>query len=86
MKAETVALGERLIAQETGLDRQFSEKQVTPANLQASTGAIGSTQGALRAAHLRNHLSTLDVLTPDQVHRYRELRGYAGGHSGGSPH
>jgi hypothetical protein len=76
MRAETIPLGERLIAQETDLDRLFAEKRITPASLQASTQAIGSTQAALRAAHLRYHLSTLEVLTPHQVHLYAELRGY----------
>ena len=84
MRAETVPLGERLIAQETELDRQFATKSVTPASLQATTAAIGSTQGALRGAHLHYHLSTLEVLTPEQVHRYGELRGY--GTSGGQGH
>jgi Spy/CpxP family protein refolding chaperone len=78
MKAETVPLGERLIAQETDLDRLFAAKSVTPASLQAVTVDIGSTQGALRAAHLRYHLSTLDILTPEQVRLYGELRGYGG--------
>lgn len=85
MKAETVALGERLIAQETDLDRQFASKSVTSASLQAATVEIGATQGALRGAHLRYHLSTLEVLTPEQISRYNELRGYgmAGGHGHG---
>ncbi|MEE1657595.1 Spy/CpxP family protein refolding chaperone [Microvirga sp. CF3062] len=76
MKAETVPLGERLIAQETDLDRQLAGKTVTPASLQAATADIGTTQGALRFAHLRHHLSTLDILTPEQVRSYGELRGY----------
>ena len=84
MRTETVPLGERLIAQETELDRLFATKSVTPASLQATTTAIGSTQGALRGAHLRYHLSTLEVLTPEQVRRYGELRGY--GASGGHGH
>ena len=56
MKAEAVPLGERLIQQETELERLFAEKAVTPANLESATSAIGVTQGALRAAHLRYHL------------------------------
>jgi hypothetical protein len=86
MTAETVPLGEKLIAQEADLDRQFAERSVTEASLAAATQAIGATQGALRAAHLKYHLATLDVLQPAQIHRYAELRGYAGGsqprHSG----
>jgi len=76
MKAEARPLGDRLIAQEAELDRQFSQKQVTPDTLVRATAAIGETQGALRNAHLKYHLATLDVLSPAQVKRYAELRGY----------
>ncbi len=76
MKAETIPLGERLIAQETDLDWQFASKSVTPASLQATTADIGATQGALRGAHLRYHLSTLEALTPEQVRLYDAFRCY----------
>jgi Spy/CpxP family protein refolding chaperone len=77
MKAEAIPLGEALIAQESELDRLFASRAITPASLSATTQQIGATQGALRAAHLKYHLSTLAVLTPDQVTRYAQLRGYA---------
>ena len=83
MKAEAIPLGERLIAAEAELDRQFRERTVTPASLGAATGEIGAVQAALRAAHLRYHLAMLDVLTPEQVRRYTVLRGYAGAGHGG---
>jgi Spy/CpxP family protein refolding chaperone len=86
MKAEAVPLGERLIAQETELDRLFASKAVEPAKLTAATAAIGETQGALRAAHLRYHLTMMDVLTPEQVRRYGELRGYGPGNAQPQPH
>lgn len=76
MKAEAIPLGERLIAQEVDLDRQFAEKTITEASLAAATDAIGATQAALRRTHLKFHLLTRDVLTPAQVRRYAELRGY----------
>jgi Spy/CpxP family protein refolding chaperone len=78
MKAEAISLGETLIAQETELDRAFAHKTVTPAALQASMQAIGATQAALRATHLKYHLATVEVLTPAQVRHYGALRGYAG--------
>ena len=78
MTAESISIGEQLIGQEAELDRQFARKTVTPDSLVASTQAIGKTQAALRATHLKYHLSTMDVLTPAQVQRYIELRGYAG--------
>lgn len=82
MTAEAIPLGERLIAAEAELDRQFRERTATPASLDDATGRIGAVQAALRAAHLRYHLAMLDVLTPEQVRRYAALRGYAG-HGGG---
>jgi len=77
MKTEAIPLGEKLIEQEAELDRQFANKAITPASLTTSTQAIGSTQAALRATHLKYHLLTIEVLTPAQVGRYAELRGYA---------
>jgi hypothetical protein len=79
MKAEAIPLGERLIAQEADLDNAFAGKTVTAASLAASTEAIGATHGALRQTHLKYHLFTLELLTPVQLQRYAELRGYKGG-------
>jgi hypothetical protein len=76
MKAEAVPLGEKLIAQEADLDQQFAGKLVTPASLSSATAAIGETQGALRNAHLKYHLATLDILSAEQTQRYAALRGY----------
>jgi Spy/CpxP family protein refolding chaperone len=81
MKAEAIPLGERLIAQEADLDRRFADKTITPASLTATTDAIGATQAALRRAHLKYHLLTLDLLAPAQAQRYAELRGYGAGTS-----
>ena len=76
MKAEAVPVGERLIEQEAKLDRLFADREVTPANLNAATEEIGMTQVRLRQTHLKFHLAMMDVLSPAQVERYRELRGY----------
>jgi hypothetical protein len=80
MAGEAASLGEKLIAQEAHLDRLFAERTATFESLRAATAAIGETQGALRQVHLRYHLLTAPLLTPHQVRRYAELRGYGGGH------
>ena len=77
MRAEAVPIGERLIEQETTLDRLFADRKITPATLAAVTDEIGVTQAQLRQTHLKYHLTMMDVLLPEQVERYRELRGYA---------
>jgi Spy/CpxP family protein refolding chaperone len=76
MKAEAIPLGASLISQEQRLNDSFVNHTITLANLETATREIGTTQAALRAAHLKYHLSTVEVLTPEQVDRYNELRGY----------
>jgi Spy/CpxP family protein refolding chaperone len=81
MKVETIPIGERILTEETVLDRLFGAKQVTRAALDETASRIASAQGELRAAHLRYHLLMRDLLSPEQVTRYTELRGYTtGGH------
>jgi Spy/CpxP family protein refolding chaperone len=88
MAAEAVPLGERLIREETDLDRLFAAHTVTAESLRAATRLIGETQAALRDTHLKYHLSTLALLRPEQVERYAQLRGYAAtaGHAAGHHH
>jgi Spy/CpxP family protein refolding chaperone len=76
MKAEAQPLGAKLIEEESDLDKLFASRSITPESLRASTAAVAVTQGALRETHLKYHLSTAAILTPEQVRRYAELRGY----------
>lgn len=76
MKAEAIPVGETLIEQERQLDREFSEQRISPASLDRLTSQIGETQAKLRAVHLKYHLTTADLLSTHQRHRYAELRGY----------
>jgi hypothetical protein len=76
MKAETIPIGQTLISQERDLNDDFANRTVTLASLAGVTQRIGATQAALRAAHLKYHLSTVALLTPEQVAQYNELRGY----------
>jgi Spy/CpxP family protein refolding chaperone len=78
MKAEALPLGAKLIEQEADLDKQFATRTVTPESLKALTAAAAITQGELRETHLKYHLATVDVLSPGQMQRYAELRGYGG--------
>jgi hypothetical protein len=80
MKAEAVPIGSRLIAQEADLDRQFATRTVTAESLKASTAAVAETQGVLRETHLKYHLATGAILSPSQMVKYAELRGYGGAH------
>jgi Spy/CpxP family protein refolding chaperone len=76
MKAEAVSIGEKLIAQESELDRAFAEKKISAPTLASMSAQIGETQGRLREVHLKYHLITADVLTAEQKHLYAMHRGY----------
>lgn len=76
MKAEAIAAGEKLIDAETALDRAFKDRTITAERLAELSAAIGAAQGELRAVHLKFHLATAELLTPDQSQRYASLRGY----------
>jgi hypothetical protein len=91
MRTEASALGEEFLAQYGGLELAFRDGTITPKELGERTSEIGRIEGALRAAHLRYHLSTRAILTPEQLGTYMRLRGYAGhvmptDHRPGVPH
>ncbi len=77
MKAETIPIGERIIAEETVLDHLFAERRITPSSLDAETSRIAAALGELRSSHLRYHLAMAEMLSRAQITRYAELRGYA---------
>jgi hypothetical protein len=76
MKAEAIAVGQRLIASESEMDRSFNDRTITPQRLAQLSEAIGVLQGELRAVHLGYHLRTAAVLTAEQSRAYASLRGY----------
>jgi Spy/CpxP family protein refolding chaperone len=79
MKSEAIPVGERLIKQETVLDQLFAMRMITPASLRTATAEIGATQASLRETHLKYHLAMMELLTTEQVEKYRTLRGYGTG-------
>ncbi len=76
MRTEAIAAGARVIAAETALDRAFAERRIDAQRLAALTADAGAAQAELRATHLKYHLETAALMTPDQRQRYAELRGY----------
>lgn len=76
MLDETIPLGTRIVEKERELDQLFASGAIDDARLGSVLGEIGRLQGELRAAHLRAHLEQKQILTPEQVAKYDELRGY----------
>ena len=76
MTKETKTLGVTVIETERRLDTLFKSKTVNEQNLKEATLKAGEAQAKLREAHLRYHLSTIAVLSKEQVDAYNHLRGY----------
>jgi hypothetical protein len=76
MKSEAIPVGQKLVAAERDLNHEFAERTITPERLEAATAAIAAIRGELRNTHLKYHLATAALLSPDQIRSYTELRGY----------
>lgn len=75
-KAEARALGERVVALERELDGVFAGGNATPHAVDRVLAQLGEATAGLRGSHLKTHVATRGILTPAQVERYVELRGY----------
>jgi Spy/CpxP family protein refolding chaperone len=91
MTAQAKPLGEKLIALEAELDRQFASGVITDSSLRELLAQIAETRSELRYTHLATHFKTPPLLTAQQTAAYNRLRGYtptapAKSSSGDSPH
>ncbi|HUP98648.1 MAG TPA: periplasmic heavy metal sensor [Usitatibacter sp.] len=75
-KAEARELGRELVERERHLDTLFASRGADSASVDAALARIGEATGRLRGSHLKTHLEATRILTPAQVDRYVELRGY----------
>jgi septal ring factor EnvC (AmiA/AmiB activator) len=76
-KEEARALGAEVVRLERDLDRLFAERRASAEVVDRLAADIGAAQAKVRASHLNAHLLATALLTPAQVDRYVELRGYA---------
>jgi hypothetical protein len=83
MHAEAVRLGNAYVDAETRLEAFFARGGGSPAAMEALVASAADRLGELRAVHLRAHLETRRILTPEQIVRYDRLRGYG---ASGDPH
>jgi len=86
MLVEARRLGAAIVESERRLDDAFAEGSVDGRSLETVLGRIGALQAELRFTHLAAHLAVRDVLSPDQIDRYRRLRGYAAPADAGHVH
>lgn len=86
MRSKALPLGEKIIAAEGKLDSAYVQRRITPEMLRAHLKAIAALQAELRALHLEAHIAQRALLSPEQIARYNELRGYLTSGTPGSDH
>jgi Spy/CpxP family protein refolding chaperone len=84
MLAGAKAKGQEILEAEAHLAQRFRHGHIDEASLRETLNRIGQLRIELRFIHLRTHLTTRALLTPDQIARYNAARGYDG--AGGGPH
>ncbi len=77
MKVQAIALGNEYMAAEKTIDEYFRSGNLSDRALREVVDQAEQTRANLRFLHLSYHHRTLDVVTPEQVKQYNELRGYA---------
>ena len=77
MKSDALRIGGEIIEKERRLSLRFQHRHIDETVLRELVAELGLLRAELRLAHLRAHLSTTALLTPEQIRRYAELRGYA---------
>ena len=76
MLMEAKRLGPLIVENEKELDTLFANGNITEVKLRTLVEEISRLQGELRTAHLQAHLDLKSILTPEQIKRYAELRGF----------
>ena len=77
MKAQAIALGNEYMAAEKAVDDYFRSASFSDRELRQRVDQAEQARANLRFLHLSYHHRTLDVVTPEQVKQYNELRGYS---------
>ncbi|MBZ5679518.1 MAG: Spy/CpxP family protein refolding chaperone [Acidobacteriia bacterium] len=76
MSQAAISTGQQLIENERKLNALFAGNEIDDSQLAALTAESASLQGKLRLIHLSAHLKTQKLLSPAQIAKYDELRGY----------
>jgi uncharacterized cupredoxin-like copper-binding protein/Spy/CpxP family protein refolding chaperone len=77
-KAEARAIGAKLVEAESAIEALFRAGDVPKEALQKAVQQAAALQGEYRLSHLETHRRMRALLTPEQVARYDEARGYTG--------
>lgn len=83
MQAEAKRLGREYVDHEQEIDSLFANEQDEAFEVQELIRESGAILSELRFVHVHAHMETREVVTPEQIALYDELRGYSEASGGG---
>lgn len=75
VSSSAIAKGEEIVQAEEELFKLFEAGTVSEKELRSKLEQIGKLRSDLRFIHLQAHLRMKQILTPDQIKQYSEIRG-----------
>ena len=75
VSSSAIAKGEEIVQAEEELYKLFEAGTVSEKALRSKLEQIGKLRSDLRFIHLQAHLRMKQILTPDQIKQYSEIRG-----------
>ena len=79
MRSGAIKLGKQIIDIEKEINDAFVNRTIAEEFLQNKVSESANLYSQLRVAHLKYHLSMIEILSPQQVEKYNKLRGYSSG-------
>ena len=76
MSSSAVAKGGEIVQAEEELGKLFEAGTINEKMLRSKLEEIGKLRAELRFIHLQAHVRMKQILTPEQIKRYAELRGH----------
>jgi Spy/CpxP family protein refolding chaperone len=77
MKEKAIELGQKIVNIERIANEEFVNKSITDTQMKQLILKSSEIYRQLRYTHLNTHLRMLDILTPEQITLYNNLRGYS---------
>ncbi|SCW87878.1 Heavy-metal resistance [Rhizobium mongolense subsp. loessense] len=76
MQRRAIQEAQTFVAAERELDAIFKKRSVADSQLSALIDNAEESRSRLRMIHLSAHLEVTAIMTPEQIAKYNELRGY----------
>jgi Spy/CpxP family protein refolding chaperone len=78
MSAVAKRSGAAIVAKEAEMDALYASGRAAPGAIKDLVTELARLQAEFRYAHLSAHLAMRTILTPEQIARYDDMRGYTG--------